>query len=54
MEESSQGIVIDFLREKNVDENIINTFVREKVSTSNAIVHGICFCARCASTRRRH
>jgi len=38
MEESSQGIVIDFLREKNVDENIINTFVREKVSTSNAIV----------------
>ena len=35
MEESRLGIVIDFLREKNVDEEIINTFVREKVSSAS-------------------
>jgi len=51
MEESRQGIVIDFLRKKNVDENIINTFVREKVSIAmhDATIKcdcGICCCAR--------
>jgi len=35
MEESRLGIVIDFLREKNVDEEIINTFVREKVTSAS-------------------
>ena len=34
MGESRQGIVIDFLRDKNVDEEVINTFVREKVSSA--------------------